>query len=326
MNKNVVISVLSVAAVALAATSLHLLMKQREPGRAASPTPPEPASTVESRAPPAPADEKPEAPFVPSAGGPGLSPAAPAPAAPPARPSLMAGLAEMIKSPEMKNILRSQMKMTLDTQYGSLFKYLNLPPEQMDAMKEILLDRQMAMMDAGMNLMSPGTNGAGRAEMAQRVKELNEGYNQKFAQLLGEEQYGVFRQYEDTQPERTQVQMLKQTMGGAEGLTEQQEHDLIRAMYEERQTMTTAGAFPDQSNPDPATFTEQGMQKALDQLGTLQDRYAIRAAEILNPAQMERFKSHQTQQRAMQQMGIKMAAQLFGQPGAAPAAAPPPQP
>jgi hypothetical protein len=333
MNKNTIIVSLLVGIAGLAAVCGHLYVQQRRQARAAE----EKFLAAEKAAQQAAAARKAEAVEAPldlSAGGPRIpqaapAPAAPAPAVPPAagnKPSLMAGLAEMLKSPEMKNMLRQQQKFALDMQYGSLFKYLNLPPEQLEGLKELLIERQMAMMEAGLDLMKPGASAADRKEQALRAKELTEQHNQKIAQLLGEEQYGVFKQYEDTQPERAQIQMFKSGLTGVDGVTEQQEHDLIRAMYEERQSMTKDGGFPDQSNPDPATFTAQGMEKALDQLGKLQDRYAVRAADVLSPAQLEQFKRHQTQQRAMQQMGIKMAAQMFApqEGNAAPATAPQP--
>ncbi len=48
-----------------------------------------------------------------------------------------------------------------------------------------------------------------------------------------------------------------------------------------------------------------------------------KAATILTPPQLEQFKANQKQQRAMQEMGMNMAAKMFGQGKAAPVSAQP---
>jgi len=57
------------------------------------------------------------------------------------------------------------------------------------------------------------------------------------------------------------------------------------------------------------------MQKQLDQL---HDKYLQSAATILSATQLEQFKKSLEQQRTMQAMGLKMAAQMFGQQKPAP--------
>jgi len=68
--------------------------------------------------------------------------------------NFFAGLAGMMKNPQMKEMIRAQQKMTLDKSYGALFKYLDRPPDQLDALKSLLVERQMAMIDAGLSAMS----------------------------------------------------------------------------------------------------------------------------------------------------------------------------
>ena len=54
-------------------------------------------------------------------------------------------MAQMMKSPQMKEMMRAQQKVSIDGMYGSLSKYLNLSTNDMDALKELLLQRQMAI-------------------------------------------------------------------------------------------------------------------------------------------------------------------------------------
>jgi len=98
-------------------------------------------------------------------------------------------------------------------------------------------------------------------------------------------------------------------------MTDDQEDKLIRAMHEERTNFQfSATGFGDKQLPDPSQFTPDRIAKLMDETAKLQDQYVTRAATILTPGQLEQFKANQKQQRAMQEMGMKMATKMFGQP------------
>jgi hypothetical protein len=242
-------------------------------------------------------------------------PPAPASAPSPATPSgsgsasnFFAGLAGMMKDPQMKEAIRVQQKMALDKMYGSLSKYLTLPADKLDALKELMADRQLAMTEAGMTLMSGSGDQKKAAEDAKTIKE---DYDKKIQDLLGPQDYPVFQDYEKTVGDRTQVQMFKDTLPADAALTEQQEDDLITAMYEERNALPASSLMNNQT-PDASQMTEERVAETLKQLEQLRQRYAERAATILTPAQLEQFTKWQQQFSAMQAAGLKMASQMFG--------------
>ena len=115
--------------------------------------------------------------------------------------------------------------------------------------------------------------------------------------------------------------MFKQALPADAALTDQQEENLITAMYQERKD--TAGVVIDEQSkrrPIPTDRrTRCPMEKQMEQL---QQRYADRAAAILTPAQLEQFTKWQQQMNSMQAAGLKMAAQMLGNKGAAPTPAP----
>lgn len=225
---------------------------------------------------------------------------------------LMAGIAQMLKNPAMKSMIRGQQKVALDMQYGQLFQCLDLPPQKMEALKEILLDRQMAFMDGGISMIAPGTSDEDRRVKAEDLARIKTEYDQKVTDLIGTENASLYTQYEETQPERMQVQMFKQGLSGADALTEQQEHELIRGMYEERQALGAESMGPG-GMPQGGALDEVAMQKAAEQMARLDERYTQRAEAVLSPTQMEQFRKNRQQQRAMQQMGIKFATQIMVQ-------------
>jgi len=241
------------------------------------------------------------------------APAKPKPAA------LFAGLGKMMRDPAMRGMVRAQQKMGFDMIYGSLFKYLNLPPDQLNALKDLLADRQMALMDASFGLMDGSVTATNRAQKAKELEQVKTSFDQQIAELLGAEDYAVFKDYELTQPERTQVNLFKQSLGGAESLTEDQELDLIGAMYEERQRFPES-MWTKNTAPEPGQFTEEKMTGAVTQLEQMHAKYVERATAILTPQQLEQFRSSLEQQRSMMTVAMKMAGQMFGQSEPAPPA------
>jgi len=232
----------------------------------------------------------------------------------------MAGLAEMMKNPQMKEMMRSQQKMAIDGMYGSLNKFVNLSTNEMDALKELLLQRQMAMMDAGMSLM--GGSEVDRKQAAEDAKTLKTDYDKKIQDLLGAQDYPAFQDYEKSAPDRMSVQMFKGSLPADSTLTDQQEESLIAAMGEERKALPPTSMLNTQNNtPDPSKFSEEGIAEALKQMEALQQRDAARAATILTPAQLDQFTKFQQQMNGMAAAGMKMAAQMFGNKNAAPAPA-----
>ncbi len=324
MKKNIWIGVLLVAVVMLAAlvglqsqqiAALKEQMRtmvevERAVAKSARATAPAPAPVEEAPAP------LPEAkPIEP------VAVATPVPTAAPAGGTTnnpFAGMAEMMKSPQMKEMMRAQQKMAVDGMYGSLSKYLTLSTNDMDALKELLMQRQMALMDAGLSMMNG--SGADQKQAAEDAKALKAEYDKKISDLLGTQDYPVFQEYEKGAADRMSVQMFKGSLPADATLTDQQEESLIAAMAEERKALPTTSMMNNQS-PDPSKFTEESIAEALKQMEQLQQRDAERAAAILTPAQLDQFTKFQQQMNSMAAAGMKMAAQMFGNKSAAPAPA-----
>ena len=228
--------------------------------------------------------------------------------------NFFAGLAGMMKNPQMKEMVRAQQKMVVDQTYGSLSKYMNLSADQSDALKNLLLERQMAMVDAGLAAMSGSESE--RKQAAEDAKAIKAEYDQKIKDLLSPQDYQTFQGYEKTVSERVQVQMFKGALPADAALTDQQEYDLITAMYEARKAMPSSSLLNNR-NADPSQLTEERIAEAMKQMEQLQQAYADRAQGILTPAQFEQFTKWQQQMSAMQTAGLKMAQQMFGNKGTA---------
>jgi CRISPR/Cas system-associated endoribonuclease Cas2 len=256
-----------------------------------------------------------EAKAVPTEMKPQVAAAVPKAESAPDKEAPMAGLAKMLKNPGMKDMIRAQQKGQMDMTYGPLFKYLQISEQGLEKFKNLLLDRQMALVDSSMNLMSGEATKEEKKAAGEAIKELTAAYDAQVKELLGDENYGVFKSYEETQAERMQVSLFKGALAAADQLSDEQEDGLIRAMHEARSNFKFA--MPDmdgkQQTPDPSQFTQEGIAKMQEESARLQEAYVAEAAKILTPVQLEQFKANLKQQQAMQEMGLRMAAKMFGQ-------------
>jgi len=232
-----------------------------------------------------------------------------------AKEAPMAGLAKMMKNPGMKDMIRAQQKGQQDMMYGSLFKCLQLSDAELENFKGVLLDKQMALVDSSMDMMSGSATPEEKKAAAEKMKETTDAYDAKIKELLGDDNYAVYKSFEDTQAERMQVTLFKGSLSGVDQMSDEQEDSLIRAMHDERSNFkSTVPGFGDKQSADPSQFTPERITQMLEESAKLQEQYVAKAATILTPSQLEQFKANQKQQQAMQEMGMRMAAKMFGQP------------
>jgi hypothetical protein len=234
--------------------------------------------------------------------------------------SPMPDLAKMMKNPGMKEMIRAQQKGQIEMMYGPLLKCLQLSEADLEKFKSLLLDRQMALVDSSMEMMNSAATPEEKKAATDRIKDMTAAYDAQAKELLGDDNYTIYKSFEETQAERMQVTMFKGALTGADQLSVEQEDSLIRAMHDERSNFKSAvPGFGDKQTPDPSQFTPERITQILQESARLQEQYVAKAATILTPSQLEQFKANQKQQQAMQEMGMKMAAKMFGQGQPAPA-------
>jgi hypothetical protein len=228
-------------------------------------------------------------------------------------------LAEMLKNPEMKEMIKNQQKTALgamiDKNYGKLFADLNLTPEQSAALKEQILNKQLQAADMGMSMFTDDLDAAKRAELVKQVKTANDAADAQIKELLGDEAYKQFQTYEKSMGERMTVSgFTDQLSSGSTALADDQQQQLIQAMTQARQDFKFTTDYSDQSKFDgdfTSMFTEDRMNVFFQELEQLNQQYLARAQSILSPDQFEAFKKYLANQQAMQKMGMQMAGKMF---------------
>jgi phage terminase small subunit len=226
-------------------------------------------------------------------------------------------VSSMMKNPEMRKMIRGQQKAAVEMMYSGLFKQLQLAPEEKAELSELLIESQMRQVDGAQGLFgdSEGQDPAqARADFAQAKKETDA----QVKDLLGEERYATYQDYQKNITERMQLDQLKTRLEGAQmPLEEAQLAQLLKLMKDEKAKVPPA--IPTDPNLSPAEtkalMTADNLDKQVQWMEDYNKRVLDGAAGLLTPDQLKQFREMQEQQASMQKMGLKMAKEMFGQQG-----------
>jgi hypothetical protein len=228
-------------------------------------------------------------------------------------------LAEMFKNPAMREMIKNQQKTALggmiDKNYAKLFSDLHLTPEQSSALKDMILNKQLAGADMGMSMMSDDMDATKRADLVQQIKTQNDTADAQIKSFLGDDNFAQLQTYEKSMGERTTVSgFADQFASGPSALTDDQQQQLIQAMSQERQNFKFTTDFSDKSKftgDMTSMFTEENMNTFFQESGQLNQQYLNQAQGILSPDQLAAFQKYLDNQQTMQKAGMQMAAKMF---------------
>ena len=218
----------------------------------------------------------------------------------------------MLQSPQMKELMKQQQTLAVDMQYGPLFDLLGLSPEEKENFWQLLAARTMGPAQLGLELMNPDLSPERKKAITQQMEQMRKNSDASIQQFLNnEEDWKTFRNWEDTQPERSQLQMAGAAAFSSSPLSQEQEQSLISLMHEARSTVNKAAA----ANDVVARYdvmSEEGIQRQMQRMDET-NRYVLeRAPQFLNEAQMEALQKMQEQWRVMSETGMKMSSAMFG--------------
>lgn len=243
-------------------------------------------------------------------GLPGLASAKPAGA--------FSALAKMFDDPDMKEAIVAQQKAALgpiiEKSYGKLFSDLGLSPDQAAALKEMLLNKQLAAAQSGMAMLSGDADASKTADIGQKVKAASDAADAEMKTFLGDDKFAQLKAYEKTTPDRMAISGFKDQLNGAAALTPDQEQQLIDAMTKERQNFKFTTDLSDKSKVTgnlPAMFNEENVNRYIQEMDQLNQHFVGQAQNILTPDQLEAFQKYLNNQQALQKMGMQMGAKMF---------------
>ena len=228
--------------------------------------------------------------------------------------SSMKTLAEVFKKPEMKDVVVQQNLAQLDMIYGKLYDRLQLDNSEKQDLKNLLSERMRAELEVSMFMMSGDVSPQKAVASGQEILKANAESDQKIRAFLNNEtDYQTFQKWEQSKPERMILSMGAAVFAGTgEPLSIAQEDQLVSAMFAAR---TQVSSVPDMTKPEnftPGNLSPQSSERILANSDAQAAQVAAGAAVYLSPTQMEALKVFQKQQRAIQEMGLKMSAAMIG--------------
>ena len=187
---------------------------------------------------------------------------------------------KILQDPAYKKMLRDTYKGMLDTTYGPFFKELNLTPEKLGELKELLVDQVMASLDVSQETLGASPSEAKRAELQQRFEDLKKENDSKISALLGNTDFKKYETYRDRLSERQIVTMFTESLNPGDKLTEAQQQNLVNAMYQERKNVYSQQDYAE----NRMTFSSELDNKGIAIIMEMTDRTYMDILRALIPA------------------------------------------
>ncbi len=126
---------------------------------------------------------------------------------------MAAKMAELMKDPDFVAALQIQQRARLDNRYADLFKKLNLPPAQLAALQDLLIERQNAWQDVMASARETGLDPReNRDQLREMTQSLQAEVDASIKAQLGDATYDAYQQYDATQSQRSLVNQLNQKL------------------------------------------------------------------------------------------------------------------
>ncbi len=162
---------------------------------------------------------------------------------------------ELINKPEVQAMINLQQKAAIEARYATLFKNLNLTPDQAEKMKSLLSERATTMQDVMMAAREQGISlrdnpDAYRKLVADAQNDINSGIKS----VIGEQGFDQLTTYEQTLPQRNLVNELQQRLSyTSTPLTTAQAEQMVQIL-----ATNSAQRSAPSSNTAPNTDTGRG--------------------------------------------------------------------
>ena len=203
----------------------------------------------------------------------------------------------LMKTPAFRRMLRAQAEREMNKQYAALYRKLGMTDSS--PLAELLRQKALVYVDAMTRGDIDNPTAEERNKLWREARAAEEEIEKQIKELLGAEAYAEYEAYEETIPERRQMDVLKEKLYSAGlGLAPSQEEALIALMHEARTAPLTpeenaevyalSTSLPEERNLKPE-------QMELKRMEALHQRYLDAAAQILTPEQLKVYEEYLNQ-------------------------------
>ena len=202
-------------------------------------------------------------------------------------PQPSAAQLEWMRSPIARDLMRSHQRDWLLRSNAELFELLDLPPEQTKALIELMVDAQSPGLEFGM------PDPADPEALQRKFQEHQRKTDAALKELLGDEKYRTYQEYQGSVAERMQVAELQRLFDGTSTpLGADQSAQILAALLEQREHAPNPMPGRNVLSPDDIEKYQQWFE---DQSLRVREHIAV----FLTPEQLERYNSYQQMQDAL---------------------------
>ncbi|MCF7686728.1 MAG: hypothetical protein K9N01_00370 [Cephaloticoccus sp.] len=207
---------------------------------------------------------------------------------------------KLMENPEFLRLMTLQQKARLDPRYAALFRQLGLTPDMLDKFKDLLVEKQSALIDLFTAARSQGLDPRkDREAFRELATSAQNQIDESIRATLGDTAFATYQNYEKTLPYRNVTDQLETRLSYTPNpLTLQQKEQLLQVI--------ATSAEPAGPNRQAATARAAGAGLGGNvgggQVATLSETAVQRAAGILTPGQQSVLKQMQAEQTAAQQL------------------------
>lgn len=212
----------------------------------------------------------------------------------------------ILNNPEMQKLMAVQQKGALDSRYSSLFKQLNLSPADLEKFKNLLVEKQSAVMDVMAAARSEGLTGReNRDQIRDLVQNAQNEVDNTIRSTLGDAAYAQYQNYEATQPQRAVVSQLEQRLSySSTPLSDTQSQQLVQILAETSPTRDSNAS----GRPIVSLGAASGPGAVFFGGPTITADAVNRAQSVLTAQQLSALQSLQQEQQASAQLRQQMRA------------------
>jgi len=210
--------------------------------------------------------------------------------------------ATLFRDPDMREALLAQAKEGVWKNVKALFNaglahQLQLNDAQAAALRQLLLQKLTLLSEQiYLPMMTGELDEAAMAASGRATRQAYESFNAQIRQLLGDEGFTAYEQFEKAQPERENLRrFLPQFAESGPALTAEQQNQLLAAMVEERLGYNFQYDLGNMSQWDfehwDANITDEKLDAYGQDMLQLNARMVQRARAILSPEQADQFEA-----------------------------------
>jgi len=211
-------------------------------------------------------------------------------------------LRNLMQSPKAAPLIASQQRVMIENRYASLFKSLNLPPDQLAKFKDLLVEKQNSARDVLTVAREQGLdfrNSNDRSEIQQLIQQSQADVDTGITALIGADKFAQYQNYDQTAPQRAVVGQVEQRLSYTSEPLSAAQSDQLVALLAQNTPAANAG-----SGSRTFVFNIGGMgpMSVGGQNVPITNDVINAAQSFLTPNQVDALRQMQTEQADQQQL------------------------